>query len=93
MVSETFGQRLKRLRDARKLSQADLGRLVWPKRTKYLHQQIAAYESDRRRPSTANVVAIARALDVTVAYLKSGRGTKNLEQTLDALVGLDEVKA
>lgn len=72
MARETFGDRLRRLRLARKLSQADLGRLVWPDRERNVHQQIAAYESGRSTPLIENLQALARALGVSASYLRYG---------------------
>jgi len=57
--------RIKELRLANKLSQAELGR-----RTKISNQSISAYESGYREPNSNNWQALADFFNVSVPYLQ-----------------------
>lgn len=57
--------RIKELRLANKLSQAELGR-----RTKISNQSISAYESGYREPNSNNWQALADYFNVSVPYLQ-----------------------
>ena len=57
--------RIKQLRLANKLSQAELGR-----RTKISNQSISAYESGYREPNSNNWQALADYFNVSVPYLQ-----------------------
>ena len=57
--------RIKQLRLANKLSQAELGR-----RTKISNQSISAYESGYREPNSNNWQALADFFNVSVPYLQ-----------------------
>lgn len=59
-----FGERLRLAREARKLSQTDLGKLAGLQPAAIGH-----FEKDRRKPSFANIRALAKALGVTSDYL------------------------
>ena len=60
----TFGARLRSLRAARGLTQTNLARL-----TKLHHSTIAYFEHGRCRPSGASIVALSKALEVSVPLL------------------------
>ena len=60
----SFATRLKAAREVRGLSQSDLARRLGTPPS-----AIAHFEGERRKPSFANVRAIARALDVSADYL------------------------
>lgn len=62
--SETFGVRLRRLREQREISQSELARraLVQP-------SAIAHFEAERRKPSFENIRSLAKALSVTTDML------------------------
>ncbi len=67
MVDDTkddFGARLAEAREKRGLSQSDLARLA-----KLQPAAIGHFERDRRKPSFANVRALARALNVSSDFL------------------------
>lgn len=59
-----FAARLREAREARELSQSELAR-----RLGMQPSAIAHFEGDRRKPSFANVRAIAKALEVSSDYL------------------------
>lgn len=62
--NETFGARLKRIREQRGLSQSDLA-----KKAGMQPSAIAHFEADRRKPSFDNARALANALDISADYL------------------------
>ncbi len=61
---ETFGCRLKRLRNQCNLSQEQLATIVGVDRS-----AISYYENDERQPPLATLVQLARTLQVTTDYL------------------------
>ncbi|MBL4859113.1 MAG: helix-turn-helix transcriptional regulator [Erythrobacter sp.] len=61
---DDFGTRLLRAREARGLSQAEVARLAGLQAAAIGH-----FERDRRKPSFANVRALARALDISSDFL------------------------
>ena len=63
-TSDDFGARLTQAREKRGLSQAEVARLA-----KLQAAAIGHFERDRRKPSFANVRALARALNVSSDYL------------------------
>lgn len=62
--NDDFGARLTRARETRGLSQVELARLAGLQAAAIGH-----FERDRRKPSFANVRALARALDVSSDFL------------------------
>ncbi len=62
--SDYFGARLARARETRGLSQAEVAKLA-----KLQPAAIGHFERDRRKPSFANVRALARALNVSSDFL------------------------
>lgn len=60
----SFAARLREAREARGLTQSELARRLGTPPS-----AIAHFEGERRKPSFANVRAIARALDVSADYL------------------------
>jgi len=69
-MDETFGQRLKRLRQAKGLSQRDLAE---PGIT---FAYISRLEADKRNPSIKALRKLAPKLDVSVEYLETGTQTE-----------------
>lgn len=59
-----FGERLRLAREARKLNQTELAQ-----RAGLQPAAIGHFEKDRRKPSFANIRALAKALDVSSDYL------------------------
>lgn len=66
-VSETVGQRIKRLREERGLSQAALG-----SRCDMDHTAVSRIEHDRVKPTRRTLRDVARALEVSVDDLTGG---------------------
>ena len=62
--ADDFGARLVRARETRGLSQSEVARLA-----KLQPAAIGHFERDRRKPSFANVRALARALNVSSDFL------------------------
>jgi transcriptional regulator with XRE-family HTH domain len=60
----SFGARLRKLREARELSQSELARKAGMQPS-----AIAHFEADRRKPSFDNIRALAKALDASADYL------------------------
>lgn len=69
MIEKKFGERVKELRQARKLSQEELAFKTGVHRT-----YLGGIERGERNPSLRNIAAIAEALGVTLAELFSFRG-------------------
>ena len=61
---ETFGKRLKRLREGEKLSQTQLASLIGVDQS-----TLCSYEGDRRQPPIATLVTLAKWFGVTTDYL------------------------
>ena len=64
MTEDRFGERLVAAREKRKLNQAELA-----KKAGLQPSAIGHFERDRRKPSFANVRALAKALNVSSDYL------------------------
>lgn len=65
-----FGRRLRKLREAKGLSQRQLGRLVWPKvKPDSVQGRISHYESERSQPSHNDLAQLANALNVSILEL------------------------
>lgn len=72
-MSETFGQRLKGLREARHMTQGDLMKACgW----KGSNSRITNYELGPNEPKLADIALMAKALGVTPAYLAYGEGAE-----------------
>jgi transcriptional regulator with XRE-family HTH domain len=69
-MPESFGDRLRKTRDSKGLSQADLAQ-----KAGFQPSAIAHFESDRRAPSFDNLRRLADALTVTIDFLL-GRETE-----------------
>lgn len=78
--ADGFGARLTAAREARGLSQAELAKLAGLQPAAIGH-----FERDRRKPSFANVRALARALNISSDYLL-GRSS-SMEGTTTAFRG------
>jgi transcriptional regulator with XRE-family HTH domain len=63
-MQESFGDRLRRLREEKRLSQAELA-----ERTGFQPSAISHFESGRRAPSFDNIKKLADALAITIDYL------------------------
>lgn len=74
--------RIKQLRLANKLSQAELGR-----RTKISNQSISAYESGYREPNSNNWQALADFFNVSVPYLQGKISYKDLDPLEKGIYG------
>lgn len=59
-----FGERLREAREARSLNQTELAKL-----SKLQPAAVGHFEKNRRKPSFANIRALAKALNVTSDYL------------------------
>ena len=81
-----FASRLREARKARHLSQSELAR-----RAGMQPSAIAHFEADRRRPSFANIRAIAKALNVSADFLM-GRAS-SLEGATTAFKGEEKLSA
>ena len=62
--TNSFGERLRAIRENRELSQSDLARAAGMQPS-----AIAHFEAGRRKPSFHNVRALAKALEVSADYL------------------------
>ncbi|MBR3245120.1 MAG: helix-turn-helix transcriptional regulator [Parasporobacterium sp.] len=81
-MDDTVGSRIKTLREARRLSQTDLAKLIG-----ISPQSISAYETDTREPSNDVLKSMARLFKVSTDYLLG------LERNQNFVVdGLDEVE-
>ena len=63
-MDDTVGSRIKTLREARRLSQTDLAKLIG-----ISPQSISAYETDTREPSNDVLVRLAQLYRVSTDYL------------------------
>jgi transcriptional regulator with XRE-family HTH domain len=63
-MSESFGERLRHIREEKRLSQAELA-----EKTGFQPSAISHFESGRRAPSFDNLKKLADALAVTIDYL------------------------
>ncbi len=88
-----LGQRIRRLRLIRNMSQNDLARHLG-----MTFQQIQKYEMGRNRISVGSMVMIAQALDTSVALLMHGleahleRGTRDQERSLTSKELMEEAR-
>lgn len=83
-MNETFGQRLKKLRKLRRMSQAQLADACgWKSQSR-----VGNYETDTREPSFADLETLASALRVQVANLMvtSGTSAREASASFDANV-------
>jgi len=63
-MQESFGERLRRIREEKRLNQSDLA-----ERTGFQPSAISHFESGRRAPSFENLKKLADALAVTIDFL------------------------
>ena len=63
-MNETFGQRLKRIRKERKLTQREFAKIVG-----ISHVHICQYEKEKHTPNVATLEWICKALGVTATEL------------------------
>lgn len=66
-MTETFGQRLRRLREGRKLSQYDVAEVILSRRDRA--GEVSRWESDENEPSHANLVKLASLFNCSVDML------------------------
>ena len=72
----TIGDRIRRAREARELTQRDLAAACgWESESP--QGRISHYETNRREPSLADLAKIAKALNVTVEHLAFGPSTQD----------------
>lgn len=75
-ILKTFGERFKKLRKERKITQKELAKQVG------LHQiQLSHYESGIRKPNDDHAGKIAAVLNTNVDYLLYGDGEIDIEDT------------
>ncbi|WP_305098402.1 helix-turn-helix domain-containing protein [Croceibacterium aestuarii] len=77
--SETFAERLARLRKERGFTQAELSR-----RTGVSKPSLWAWEAGKSMPRPQNIHALAHALTTSEQYLVDGEGEKNAPESADA---------
>lgn len=85
---ETFGKKLRECREAKKLSQNELAKLI-----EAHHSIIGKYERDEVKPSIDVVKKIASILDTTVGYLLGETPDKNLLKDPAMLKRLNEISS
>lgn len=64
----TLGERLRKRRQAMKLTQQELGKALG-----LTSQHISAIEQDKRTPSLASIIRMAQELGVSIDYLLTGQ--------------------
>jgi transcriptional regulator with XRE-family HTH domain len=84
---QSFGKKLKERREANKISQNELARLI-----EAHHSAIGKYERDEVRPSIDVVVKMANVLDTTVGYLLGETGDADALQDPLMLKRLNDIK-
>lgn len=84
----TFGKRLRECREAKKLSQQDLAKLM-----KTVHTVIGKYELDKMKPSIEVASRLAKVLDTTVAHLIGEVDTTNVLKDPDMLNRMNELNS
>lgn len=67
LTTETFGQRVARLRKLRGMTQADVGDRLYVS-----HSAVARWERDDAPPKMYRLIELAKVLDVSVHYLITG---------------------
>ncbi len=85
---DTFGKKLRECREAKKLSQNELAKLI-----EAHHSIIGKYERDEVKPSIVVVKKIANILDTTVGYLLGESQDKNLLKDPTMLKRLNEISS
>ena len=85
---DTFGKKLRECREAKKLSQNELAKLI-----EAHHSIIGKYERDEVKPSIDVVKKIANILDTTVGYLLGESQDKNILKDPTMLSRLNEISA
>lgn len=85
-VMDTLGSRIKALREAKGITQKELGRLVGG----YSRQAVGMWERDEREPDNGTLVKIANILGTTVSYLLLGRQEKTRLQMVREEAGLSQ---
>lgn len=85
---DTLGQRIKRLRIDKGMSQVELGELV-----NVGNSTVSQWESDKRVPDIATVNQLAKVFDVSVDYLLGNGKPRELPQTVAPYLpeGYDEL--
>ena len=88
-----FGERLAKARKNKGLTQAELGKIIFPKsKTRYAQQcKIKRFEAGKQLPKTREeVVSLAKKLDVTWEYLIFGSQQYKEAERLDRLKSENE---
>ncbi|WP_430906547.1 helix-turn-helix domain-containing protein [Maribacter sp. 2-571] len=83
---QSFGKKLRERREARKISQNELAKLI-----EAHHSAIGKYERDEVRPSIDVVVKMADVLDTTVGYLLGETGDADALQDPAMLKRLNDI--
>lgn len=84
---ETLRTRLRETREARKLSQATLGRVAG-----YGQEKISAYETGKIRPQYQTLIHLADALQVSTDYLLGRIDEMEPKITLEDVLDEDEIE-
>lgn len=84
----TFGKRLRECREAKKLSQQDLGKLM-----KTSYTVIGKYERDETKPSIEAAGKLAKLLDTTVGHLMGEVDTSNALKDPEMLNRMNELNS
>lgn len=84
----TFGKRLRECREAKKLSQLDLAKLM-----KTVHTVIGKYELDKMKPSIEVAGRLAKLLDTTVGHLMGEIDKTDVLKDPDMLNRMNELNS
>ena len=71
-MNTNFGERIKQLRKKRGLNQSELAKILGVSRT-----MISAYESDMRKPSYENLIAIVMYFNISMDWMFGNAGDKD----------------
>ena len=84
-----FGERLKKLRQEKNMSQSDLGGIYEPK---LAQSTIGTYENGLREMNYTNLLRTAEYFSTTVSYLLGETDERSLEQSKDNNENSNELK-
>ena len=82
-----FGERLKTLRNEKKMLQKDLAKLI-----KVSPSTIGMYEPNQRYPDASKLIFLAKYFNVSVDYL-FGISNEPIEKVMDEIVKLAEIRS
>jgi len=87
-MKTTIGERLLNLRKQRKLTQTDVEEL-----TRIDHTTISAYETNKRKPSVDNLIALARLYKVSTDYILGNSDRRFVDTTNTEEMGYYKILA